>query len=247
MRAMTSYEPRTRRFTRAEYEKLIELGVFQPGEAIELIGGELMVAEPQGAAHYTAILKIAKALEGAFGPGWVVRTQGPIGLDEDAPIELLDGLLLVKEPQHSRHRTAVLLVAKAVERAFAEGWFVQTQSPIILGDRSEPEPDVCLIRGSPRDYVNAHPTRPALIVEVAQSGLALARGRKAAAYARAGIADYWILNLDDRVLEVHREPARPGPARRNWGHAAIETLGADTAVTPLAAPAATTRVADLLP
>ena len=46
-------------------------------------------------------------------------------LDEDDPIELLDGLLLVKEPQHSAHRTAVLLVAKAVERAFGEGWFVQ--------------------------------------------------------------------------------------------------------------------------
>src|SRR5258707_14021394 len=50
-------------------------------------------------------------------------------LDEDDPIELLDGLLLVKEPQHSPHRTAVLLVAKALERAFGEGWFVQTQSP----------------------------------------------------------------------------------------------------------------------
>ena len=124
-------------------------------------------------------------------------------LDEDDPIELLDGLLLVKEPQHSPHRTAVLLVAKALERGFGEGWFVQTQSPIILDDRSEPEPDVCVVRGS--------------------------------------------LNLDDRVLEVHREPARPGPARRNWGYAAIETLGADTAVTPLAAPAATIRVADLLP
>jgi hypothetical protein len=58
---MTTDPVRTRRGTRAEYEKLIELGVFQPGEAIELIGGELMVAEPQGAAHYTAILKAARA------------------------------------------------------------------------------------------------------------------------------------------------------------------------------------------
>src|SRR6266478_6730398 len=87
MRAMTSYEPRTRRFSRAEYEKLIDLGVFQPGEAIELIGGELMVAEPQGAAHYTAIRNTAKVLEAAFGPGWEVRTQGPIGLDEDSEPE----------------------------------------------------------------------------------------------------------------------------------------------------------------
>src|SRR5216117_2605584 len=87
MHVMASYETRTRRFSRAEYERLIDLGVFQPGEAIELIGGELMVAEPQGAAHYTAILKTARALEAAFGPGWVVRTQGPIGLDEDSEPE----------------------------------------------------------------------------------------------------------------------------------------------------------------
>lgn len=168
-------------------------------------------------------------------------------LDEDDPIELLDGLLLVKEQQHSRHRTAVLLAAKAVERAFGEGWFVQTQSPIILDDRSEPEPDVCVVRGSPRDYADAHPTRPALVVEVAQSGLTLARGRKAGAYARAGIADYWIVNLIDRVLEVHREPARPGPARRHWGYAAIETLGAGATLAPLAAPSSAIRVGDLLP
>src|SRR6266436_2517400 len=128
-------------------------------------------------------------------------------LDEDEPIELLDGLLLVKEP----------------------------------------EPDVCVVQGSPRDYVRAHPTRPALIVEVALSGLRMARGRKAAAYARAGIADYWIVNLVDRVLEVHREPARPGPARRRWGYAAVETLGADAAVAPIAAPSARVYVADLLP
>lgn len=168
-------------------------------------------------------------------------------LHEDDPIELLDGLLLVKEPQSSRHRTAVLLAANALERAFGDSWFVQTQSPIILDDRSEPEPDVCVVRGSPRDYVNTHPTRPALVVEVADSGLRLARGRKAAAYARARIADYWIVNLVDRLLEVHREPARPGPARRHWGYTAIARLGADAGIAPLAAPSTRIRVADLLP
>jgi hypothetical protein len=61
------------------------------------------------------------------------------------------------------------------------------------------------------------------------------------------VADYWTLNLGDRVLEVHREPARPGPARRTWGYLAIDTLGAGATVTPLAAPAADISVADLLP
>src|SRR5262249_29333056 len=84
---MASYETRTRRFTRAEYERLIELGIFQPDEEIELIGGELLVAEPQGAPHYTAIRRTAKALEAAFGRGWEVRTEGPIALDDDSEPE----------------------------------------------------------------------------------------------------------------------------------------------------------------
>ena len=164
MRAMASYEARTRRFSRAEYERLIDLGVFQPGEAIELIGGELMVAEPQSAAHYTAIQKIASALEVAFGPGWEVRTQGPIGLDED----------------------------------------------------SEPEPDLAVVPGSADDYARAHPSRPALTVEVAEASLGIDRQRKGSLYARAGLPDYWVLNLVDRVLEVYREPAPDSAAPFGW-------------------------------
>src|SRR5215468_4632139 len=85
MQIMASYE--TRRFSRAEYDKLIEIGFFQPDDPIELIGGELMGAEPQGAEHYTAIRRTAGALEVAFGPGWDVRTQGPIGLDDESEPE----------------------------------------------------------------------------------------------------------------------------------------------------------------
>ena len=168
-------------------------------------------------------------------------------LDEDDPIELVDGLLFVKEPQSSPHRTAVLLVAKTLEHAFGEGWFIQTQSPIALSARSEPEPDVCVIQGSPRDFVHEHPTRPVLVVEVAQSGLRLARGSKAAIYARARIGDYWIVNLVDRTVEVCREAARPGPARRHWGYASVKTLAPDAVIAPLAAPSARIHVADLLP
>src|SRR5205823_12650558 len=87
MPAMARYETRTRRFSRAEYERLIDLGVFRPGEEIELIGGQLMVSEPQSAAHYTAIVKTARALEAAFGAGWYVRREGPIGLDDDSEPE----------------------------------------------------------------------------------------------------------------------------------------------------------------
>ena len=180
---MATYEIRTRRWSRAEYEKLIDLGVFQPGDAIELIGGELMVAEPQGTAHYTAIRKTAKALEAAFGPGWEVRTQGPIGLDEE----------------------------------------------------SEPEPDVAVVPGGPDDYRSAHPSRPALTVEVAESSLGADRERKGSLYARAGLPDYWVLNLVDRVLEVYREPAADSAAPYGWRYAQREVFDASARVSPLAA------------
>jgi len=192
---MADYETRTRRFTRVEYERLIDLGVFQPGEDIELIGGELMVAEPQGAPHYTAIRKTAKALEAAFGPGWEVRTEGPIGLD----------------------------------------------------DESEPEPDVAVVPGAPDDYARAHPSRPALTVEVAESSLALDRQRKGSLYARAGLPDYWVLNLVDRVLEVYREPAPDSAAPFGWRYGRSEVFEASARVTPLAAPGSSIPVSQLLP
>jgi len=168
-------------------------------------------------------------------------------LDEDDPIELVDGLLLVKEPQYTPHATAVMLVTEALRLAFGPGWCVRPQLPMALDDRSEPEPDACVVPGSARDYLQTHPTGAALVVEVAFSGLAIARGRKAAMYARNGITDYWILNLVDRVLEVHREPVRLRGTRRPWGYRAIHSVGPDDAVSPLALPSARVAVADLLP
>jgi Uma2 family endonuclease len=81
------YPTRQRQWTRAEYERLIEIGVFRPGEPIELLGGDLVVAEPQGSAHYTAICLAERVLRAVFGPGWLVRSQGPIALDDQSEPE----------------------------------------------------------------------------------------------------------------------------------------------------------------
>jgi Uma2 family endonuclease len=190
---MAIHERKTRRWTRVEYDRLIDLGVFQPGDPIELIGGELLVAEPQGAPHYTAIRKTARALERAFGPSWEVRTQGPMGLDDD----------------------------------------------------SEPEPDVAVVPGRPEDYGSAHPSRADLVVEVSESSLAFDRGHKGSVYARAGILDYWIVNLVDRVLEVYRDPVLDAGAPFGARYARREILDASQQVSPLAAPHASIHVRDL--
>jgi Uma2 family endonuclease len=192
---MATYPTRTKRWTRAEYDHLIDLGVFQTEDRIELIGGELMVAEPESAEHYTAIRKSARALQAAFGPGWEVRQDGPIALD----------------------------------------------------DESEPEPDIAVVPGAPEDYRHAHPSRPVLTLEISISSLATDRERKASLYARAGLSDYWILNLIARVLEVYREPVPDVAAPFGWRYASREIIAPPGRVAPLAMPRAPIAVLDLLP
>jgi len=84
---MATYPARTRRWTRAEYERLIDIGVFRADEPVELLGGELIVSEPQNSAHYTAIGLVEDALRAALEPGWLVRSQGPIALDDESEPE----------------------------------------------------------------------------------------------------------------------------------------------------------------
>src|SRR5215475_10058962 len=156
MRKMQESELQHRRWKRLEYERLVEKGIFLPGERVELIDGLLLVAEPQSSSHYTAVRLVEIALARAFGLGWDARTQAPIALE----------------------------------------------------DTSEPEPDVAVVRGELRDYSQAHPTDPVLVVEVALTSLDFDRRHKSSLYARAGRPEYWIVNLVDRVLEIRRDPTR---------------------------------------
>ncbi len=163
---------------------------------------------------------------------------------EDEPLELLAGRLVVAEPKHRPHAVATGLVAEALRRAFGVGWYVQVQDPIALDATSEPEPDVAVVRGTPRDYPRDHPAHPVLVVEVAEWSVRLDRGLKGRLYARAGIPEYWIVNLVDRVLEVHRAPRRQG---RRSKYDEIQILRPEADVSPLASPLAVIAVADLFP
>ena len=187
--------PSTKRWTRVQYERAIECGVFH----------------------------------------------------EDERLELLNGLLVVKEPQGEPHAAVIDLVVLALRRAFGEGWLVRAQVHFASGRLSRPEPDVYVVQGSPRDYLRAAPIAPALVVEVSQSRLAFDRTRKAAIYARAGIRDYWIVNLVDSMVEVRRNPARLAPPARGRGYRSTETFRVPAVISPLASPDARIAVADLLP
>jgi len=170
---------------------------------------------------------------GAFGPG--------------DRVELLDGVLIAHEPQGSRHAAAVALTRAALEKTFGRGYHVREEKPLALDPLSEPEPDIVVVRGTPRDYRNAHPSTPLVMVEVADSSLAFDRRDKAGIYARAGVPDYWVLNLIDDVLEVYREPVQSPSTPSGWKYRSVERLHRDATVSPLAAARRRIRIADLLP
>jgi len=193
---MSESAVRMRRWTRVEYDRLIEEGVFQPGERLELLAGQLVVREPQGTPHATGIRLITRALREVFGQ---------------------------------------------------DSWNVDMQLPVALDEESEPEPDVTVTAGDPRDFLPSHPARPGLVVEVAEASLALDRKEKGSLYARARVPEYWILNLRDRVLEVYREPHPDPSAPHGWAYRSRQNLAAGEHVTPSAAPTARVAVADLLP
>ena len=187
--------PRTRRWTRAEYERLAALGVFQPGERLEL----------------------------------------------------LDGLLVVREPQGSRHAGTIRRVLAALRRAFGDAWQIDSQLPIALDADSEPEPDAAVVPRDPADYRDAHPSRAALIVEVAEASYRIDREYKASLYARAGIADYWIIDLVHATVEIHRDPEASPDTLHGWRYRSVVTLRPPATIAPLAAPDNPIPLADLLP
>jgi len=119
--------------------------------------------------------------------------------------------------------------------------------PVSLDDESEPEPDLGVVQGRPGDYRESHPARVALAVEVAESSLEFDRERKGSLYARAGIDDYWIVNLVDRVLEVYREPEPDASAVYGWRYRSVRVLTPPAVLVPLAFTSSQVAVADLLP
>jgi len=194
--AVTIASPLRRFFTRAEYERAAELGLFGPEERLELIGGEVLQRVT---------------------------------------------------PQHSLHATGVTLAAETLRQAFGQGYVVRVQLPLALADDSEPEPDVAVVAGEIRDYKKAHPSTAVLVVEVADTTLEFDRGRKAGLYAAAGITEYWVLNLQDRVLEVHREPAPMVGQPFGHHYRSITRHPHADSLHPLAAPAAAVNVGHLIP
>lgn len=127
-------------------------------------------------------------------------------LGADDRVELIDGEIIEMSPQGSRHATLLYLAAEALRTAYPDGYLARVQLPMVLDPDAEPEPDVAIVEGNARDYLDEHPTTAILVVEVSDATLALDRARKARLYVRHQIPEYWILNVEDEALEVYRDP-----------------------------------------
>lgn len=128
-------------------------------------------------------------------------------LTDDDSVELLEGWLVFKMPKNPRHRVTTRLARTALENILPRGWYVDSQEPIALSN-SEPEPDIVVVRGDTRQYLDRHPGAEdiALIMEVSDPTLQRDRTVKKRIYARAGIAIYWIVNLVEEQVEVYSQP-----------------------------------------
>jgi Uma2 family endonuclease len=177
-----------RRWTREEYEKMIEAGVFPPETRAELVDGEIYSMTPQKSRHAATIGATEEALRSVFHPGYHIRMQLPLALDPS----------------------------------------------------SEPEPDLAVVQGSWRDYRDAHPSSAVLVVEISDTSLEYDRGQKGRVYAGSGIAEYWIVNLKDRCVEVYREPSASA-------YRSSRRFVPGESIIPLKAPEARISVEDLLP
>lgn len=165
----------------------------------------------------------------------------------DERLELIEGELVKKMTQNSPHATAILLTAQVLQTAFASGHHVRVQMPLVLTRHSRPEPDVCVVPGAIRDYAQSNPTTAVLVVEVSDSTLADDRAGKASLYARAGIAEYWIVNLPDHVLEVYRDPAPMTGQPFDHGYRAFRAYSDTESLSPHAVAETMITVAGLLP
>jgi Uma2 family endonuclease len=161
--------------------------------------------------------------------------------DEDDRIELLNGHLIVMPPIGIRHATAVRRILNLFVRRYGHGSEVDAQNPAIIDRKSEPQPDILLLRpGISEEPVKPHPKDIFLLVEVADSSFIFDRSDKRDAYARNGIREYWLLDLNENRLHVFRQPA--------GGKYEIELmLEKSGSIAPLAFPDLPVKVSQMLP
>jgi Uma2 family endonuclease len=126
-------------------------------------------------------------------------------------VELLNGLLVRKMAQAAPHARTIRRLTRFLPTVLPLGWIEQFQLPIMV-DTSEPEPDAAILRGTESTFRDRHPTPSdfGIVIEVADTTLRYDRTEKGPVYAAAAIPEYWIINLEEQVVEVYTQPTPDG-------------------------------------
>ena len=163
-------------------------------------------------------------------------------------VELLNGEVIEVPAQATRHRAAVTTVSQLLLAAFPppQPWVV-IQGTLRLSRHDAPDPDFYVVDalvGTPDDRLPL----PFLVIEISDTTYRKDVGSKLRAYARAGVADYWIINLPARRVEVYRRPENPTPGRRSgWRYGDVKTYAPGEVVQLLARPQVSLAVDAMLP
>lgn len=161
-------------------------------------------------------------------------------LGEDDRVELIDGEILAMSPTGPPHFGTVNRLNHLFVRLVGDTVIVHVQSPVRVDPYSEPQPDLSLLQHR-ADYYATAPVQPAdvlLAIEVAQSSLAFDRTVKAGLYARSGIREYWIVDLNDRRVIRHAEPV-------DGRYQVVDEVAPDTLVAPRLLPACVVTTRDI--
>jgi Uma2 family endonuclease len=163
-------------------------------------------------------------------------------LDEDERVELLEGKIIWMSAKGTAHSSANGRTGKLLQQLLGNQAWISIQNPITLNQRSEPEPDIAVVKIDPLDYADHHPTpnEVYLIIEVADSSLKFDCETKSIAYAQAKIADYWVLDVVNRQLYVFREPNQEGYQNKI-------ILGESEIISPLNFPNLQISIWEMLP
>lgn len=217
-----------RRWTPDEFRRLVSSEVLSDAADLDLADGEIVNCE-----NHAAYL---------FSRDEYYRLDEHNILGPEERTELIYGRIITRmSPLGQPHNIAVSKTANALETAFGDAFFTAQQMLLHVASGLEPQPDVMVLAGVPDDYPKVpRPADVLLLVEVSNSTLQYDRNTKSGVYAENGIADYWIVNLRSRTLEVHRQPEADG-------YVSLRVYEETEHVAPLAAPNALVRVADLLP
>ncbi len=184
-----------RLFDYESYHKMSAAGILRQNEHLELYDGKIILVHANGNQRYFTVDEYYKLAEVGL-------------LDEDDRVELLDGEIVQMSPIGSRHAAAVTKFSSLLLTSVGESAIVSVQNPIRLSEKHEPLPDIAILKRREDFYRNSHPTPTDtfLLVEVADSSVGYDRGRKIPVYAKAGIHEVWLYNLNTNTITQYARP-----------------------------------------